>query len=285
MKKDKLQRLLMRYSLDNTILCWLLLLPTFAIICIAFGFMFDAYFFIAAGVLLLIDLILLAHQETVRKKIVSGEIVRVCPSTFKAYVKVTKENYKFNAMLIKLYVVDEYKNKYNYYYLTGSEIKFKEYVNVINQAHSLELAVFEGTKIIESITVDGEVLKDLYYEIKFSKKLRKPIVYNHIKYKRTKKAIYMYQVYDINDVQLVFKNAKSYEELYIVNSENKYVKIYYNQETNNEFYIDKTVYNNFDDFKAKLVELKFLFGNNLRVFYTLGNSEPTSFLALINEVK
>ena len=59
----------------------------------------------------------------------------------------------------------------------------------------------------------------------------------------------------------------------------------YNQETNNEFYIDKTVYNNFDDFKAKLVELKFLFGNNLRVFYTLGNSEPTSFLALINEVK
>ena len=32
--------------------------------------------------------------------------------------------------------------------------------------------------------------RDLYYEIKFSKKLRKPIVYNHIKYKRTKKAIF-----------------------------------------------------------------------------------------------
>ena len=34
-----------------------------------------------------------------------------------ALIKVTKENYKFNAMLIKLYVVDEYKNKYNYYYI------------------------------------------------------------------------------------------------------------------------------------------------------------------------
>ena len=58
--------------------------------------------------------------------------------------------------------------------------KFKEYKNTINNGKIVNLFLYKGTNIISNIIVDGEELKDLYYEIKYSKKLRKPMVYNHI---------------------------------------------------------------------------------------------------------
>ena len=60
--------------------------------------------------------------------------------------------------------------------MTGSEVKFKEYKNTINNGKIVNLFLYKGTNIISNIIVDGEELKDLYYEIKHSKKLRKPIV-------------------------------------------------------------------------------------------------------------
>ena len=66
--------------------------------------------------------------------------------------------------IIKLYIIDENKKKYNYYYLTGSEVKFKEYKNTINNGKIVNLFLYKGTNIISNIIVDGEELKDLYYE-------------------------------------------------------------------------------------------------------------------------
>ena len=64
--------------------------------------------------------------------------------------------------------------------------------------------------------------------------------------------------YTIDDVQIVFENAKLYEELYIINRENRYVKISYNQETHKEFYIENKKFDSFLKLKEELDETKFI---------------------------
>ena len=156
---------------------------------------------------------------------------------------------------------------------------------MVNQGKDVKIAIYKKTNIISFIEVDNEKLEDLYVEVKTSKKMRNPIVYNHLYFKRTKKAIYRYMEYTIDDVQIVFENAKLYEELYIINRENRYVKISYNQETHKEFYIENKKFDSFLKLKEELDETKFIFDNKFRVIYTFGNTDPASFIMFVNEVK
>lgn len=283
MKKDKLQFIVYKYSWDKGFLGLITIFLCFALF-FGMGIIDSLVWIIPTIILVVPSIFMLIHILIIRNKVKRNEIVTIDLIDFEAFIKETKDGPKCGVIVIKLYIVDNNK-KYNYYYLTGSEVKFKEYKNIINQSSNVQLRLFKDTNIISSIVVDGEELKDLYYEIRYSKKMRKPIIYNHIKYKRTKKAIYKYEEYDINDVQLVFENAKLYEELYIINSDSKYVKMSYNQETNKEFYIDNKKFENFYEMKKELEQNNFLFNNKLRVIYTLGNTEPTSFTMLISEVK
>lgn len=284
MKKDKLNFLLYKYSLDKGFLSFIVISIGLCIFLI-FGIFENLLFLIPIIAIVIFDLYLIIKLLIIKNKVSKNDLESINLTNAQAHIKETKETASSGSILIKLYIIDENKKKYNYYYLTGSEVKFKEYKNTINNGKIVNLFLYKGTNIISNIIVDGEELKDLYYEIKHSKKLRKPMVYEHIKYKRTKKAMYKYEEYDINDVKDVFVKAKLYEELFIINNENKYVKISYNQETHNEFLIDKNKFNTFEEFLDELEKSGFVFEGKLRVIYTLGNTDPTSFNMLINEVK
>ena len=284
MSKDKLQFIIYKYSWDKGYFGLLVIGLGFGLI-FGMGIINDLTFVIPTTIFVVPTILPFINILRTRNNVKRNELVSLNLTNFKAFIKETKDSPKCGVIVIKLYIVNEDKKKYNYYYLTGSEIKFKEYKNVINQSSNVQLKLFKNTNIISSIIVDGEELKDLYYEIRYSKKLRKPIVYTHIKHKRTKKAIYKYEEYDIDDVQAVFEKAKLYEELYIINSDNKYVKISYNQENNSEFYIDNKRFDKFYELKLELERNQFIFDNKLRVIYTAGNAEPTSFTMLISEVK
>ena len=181
--------------------------------------------------------------------------------------------------------MDENNKKYNYYYLNGLEIELKKYVNIINESENVKLLLFAGTNIISSIIVDGVQLKDLYQEIRHSVKLIKPVIFNHIKNKRTKKGIYKFEEYSVNDVKIVFESSTIYEELIIINKDNKYVKISYNQETHNEYFVDNQKFDTFSEMEKELQLNDFIFDGNIRVIYTLGDAEPSSFISVINKVK
>lgn len=284
MKKDKLNFIVYKYSCDTGFF-ELIIISIALCIFLIFGIFESLLFLFPVSVIAISILYMIIKILIIKNKVSKNDIESINLINAKAYIKETKETDRCGAILIKLYVVDENKKKYNYYYLTGSEVKFKEYKDIINNGKMVTLLLFKETKIISNIIVDGEELKDLYYEIKYSKKLRKPIVYSHIKYNRTKRAIYKYEEYDINDVKDVFEKAKLYEELFIINNEDKYAKISYNQETHNEFLIDKKKFNTFDELSQELENKGFIFEGRLRVIYTSGDTEPTSFNMLINEVK
>lgn len=284
MKKDKLNFILYKYSFDKGFLSFIVISIALYIFLI-FGIFESLLFLIPIIAIVIFDLYLIKKLLIIKNKVSKNDLESVNLTNAQAYIKETKETATSGAILIKLYIIDENKKKYNYYYLTGSEVKFKEYKNTINNGKIVNLFLHRGTNIISNIIVDGEELKDLYYEIKHPKKLRKPMVYEHIKYKRTKKAIYKYEEYDISDIKDVFTKAKLYEELFIINNENKYVKISYNQETHNEFLIDKNKFNTFEELLHELEKNGFVFEGKLRVIYTLGDTDPTSFNMLINEVK
>lgn len=284
MKKDKLSFIVYKYSFDTGFLA-LIVISIALCIFLIFGIFESLLFLIPISAIVIFNLYMIIKILIIKNKVSKNDLESIDLTNAQAYIKETKETTRCGAILIKLYIIDENKKKYNYYYLTGSEVKFKEYKNTINNGEKVTLFLYKGTNVISNIIVDGEELKDLYYEIKYSKKLRKPIVYSHIKYKRTKKAIYKYEEYDINDVKDVFEKAKLYEELFIINKEDKYVKISYNQETHNEFLIDKNKFNTFEELLHELEKNGFVFEGKLRVIYTLGNTDPTSFNMLINEVK
>lgn len=284
MKKDKLSRIILKYSLDNGYLIFF----AFSIVCYVtflIGIFESLNFLIPIGIIFLLNIFVIIKILITRKRIITNDLVRVKIEGFNAFIKETKETNRHGAVLIKLYVIDKNKKKYNYYYLTGSEVKFKEYKSIINKGNNVELLLFKKTKIISDIIVDGEKLEDLYREIKYSKKLNRPITYNHYKTKRTKRCIYKYEEYDLSDVQIVFENATIYEELYIINNNNKYAKISFNQETHDEFLIDNNKFKTFEDLTKELEINGFIIDDKLRVIYTLENAEPSSFITLINEVK
>lgn len=284
MKKDKLNFIIHKYSLDIGIFTYIILSICVCIFLIL-GIFESIYFLIPIIAIFLFNAFMIFKILYTKKKVSINETESILINNAKAFIKETKETSRCGAILIKLYIIDDNKKKYNYYYLTGSEIKFKEYKEVINNGSCVKILLFKGTNIISNIFVDNEELKDLYYEIKYSKKLRKPIIYNHIKYNRTKKGLYKYEEYDIFDVKMVFEKASLYEELYIINNNNKYVKISYNQETHEEFLIDKKVYKTFDELQKELEANSFVFDGKIRVIYTTDNTEPTSFNMLINQVK
>ncbi|MBO5214747.1 MAG: hypothetical protein J6B79_00975 [Clostridia bacterium] len=284
MKKDKLNFIVYKYSIDICFFTYLILSICLCTITIL-GLFESIYFLIPLIALVLFDAFMIFKILYTKKKVSANETESILINNAKAFIKETKETSRCGAILIKLYIIDDDKNKYNYYYLTGSENKFKEYRDIINSGSLVKILLFKGTKIISTIFVDNEELKDLYCEIKYSKKIRKPIIYNHIKYNSTKKGIYEYEEYDILDVKLVFEKSSLYEELYIINSNKKYVKISYNQENHKEFLIDKKVYGTFDELQKELEVNSFVFDGKIRVIYTANNTEPTSFNMLINQVK
>lgn len=284
MLKNKLSFIISRYSLDKKYFALIIIFLWLSAF-FAFGIYESLYYiiptiiFISIVIYMIIDIISTYHR-------ISRNEVTILPlNNCKAYVKQTKENKRIGSILIKIYIIDDNNKKYNYYFLNGSEVKFKNYVNMVNQGKDVKIAIYKKTNIISFIEVDNEKLEDLYVEVKTSKKMRNPIIYNHLNFKRTKKAIYGYMEYTIDDVQIVFENAKLYEELYIINRENRYVKISYNQETHKEFYIENKKFDSFLKLKEELDETKFIFDNKLRVIYTFGNTDPASFIMFVNEVK
>jgi len=284
MKKQKLRFILDRYIWDKK-LNILFAIGIFSIMFFIAGIKESLYYVIFAVLGIVSILIFIVDIFVIKRKIKREELISVHPKTFNASIKQTKETHRLPSLLLKLYIIDENKTRYDYYYLNGSEPKFKEYVNVINNSTYLEIKLYKGTNIINTIIADGEVLEDLFVEIKYSKKLRKPIVYNHIKYKRTKKGIYKFEEYQIDDVQRAFENAKQCEELCIINLENKYTKISFYTDPIREFFIEKKPYETFEQIKEELEKNNFLFDQKLRVIYCLGDTEPTSFNMFINETK
>ena len=283
MTKGKLYEILYKYSLDKGFLAGIIMF-VFLSLFFTIGITEDILFIILTVLFALIAISMIINILVVRYKINRNEIETIEINNFEAFIKKTKKTNRYSSILVKLYIICENNKKYNYYYLNGSKAEFKRYKIIINKSSNVKLNIFKNTNIISSIIVDGEELKDLYYEIKRGKKLIKPIIYNHIRYKRTKKAIYKYEEYNIDDVQVVFENSELCEELYIINCNNKYVRISYDETTHKEFYIEKEKYNTFNELKEELEINNFIFDNKIRVIYTLDNTDPTSFNILINEV-
>lgn len=283
MKKDKLNFIMYQYSIDKFLLALIVLCFFPWVICFV-GVFSDLRYIIPTGIFGIALVTMIIHLFIIRHKINRNELVVINVNGFQAFIKIAKGTRGWPDTLIKIYIIDENEKKYNYYYLNGSEPKFKGYEKTINQGCNLQLVLFKNTNIISSIIVDGEELQDLYYEVRHSKKLMKPIIYNHLYYNRTKKAIYKYEEYDIQDVKLAFEQSDLYEELYIINNEKKYVKISYNQENHREFYIEKKLFNSFDDLIDELEKYNFIFDGKIRVIYALDNAIPSSFMVIINEV-
>ena len=284
MKKDKLRYIMFQYAIDKCFLT-LIVLCFFPGVTCFIGIFYDLLYIIPTGIFGILSIGMIVHLLIVRHKINRNELVTINVNGYKAFIREMKATSRNPATLIKIYIIDENKKKYNYYYLNGSKPIFKGYEKIINQGCNLQLVLFKNTNIISSIIVDGEELEDLYYEVRHSKKMIKPSIYDHLYYKRTKKAIYKYEEYDIQDVKLAFEQSNLYEELYIINNEKKYVKISYNQENHREFYIEKKLFNSFDEMINELEIYNFIFDEKIRVIYALDNAVPTSFITIINEVK
>ena len=283
MNKHKLNLIVDRYSVDKGFIPFIVFPIIFGIL-FSFGIIKNLIYLIPAILCVLLVCFMIYKMITIKRKINKNELITVSIKGFESFIKETQETSRSSALLIKLYILDEDNKKYNYYYLNGSKSKFKEYKNIINESNEVKLILFKDTNIISSLIVDGVKLDDLYQEVRYSKKLLKPKLYNHFKYNRTKKAIFKYEEYDVNDVKMVFEKASLYEELTIINKDNKYVKISYNQETHDEFLIDNTKFKTFNDMLKELEVNNFIFDGNLRVIYTLANTEPSSFIELIDKV-
>ena len=284
MKKDKLNFIMFQYAIDKGLLALIIICIMLGSVC-SIGIYDNLLYIIPTGIFGILSIGMIAHLFIIRHKINRNELVAINVNGFQAFIKIAKGTRGWPDTLIKIYIIDENEKKYNYYYLNGSEPKFKGYEKTINQGCNLQLVLFKNTNIISSIIVDGEELEDLYYEVRHSKKMIKPIIYEHLYYKRIKKAIYKYEEYDIQDVRLVFEQSDLYEELYIINNEKKYVKISYNQENHRDFYIEKKLFNSFDEMINELEIYNFIFDEKIRVIYALDNAVPTSFITIINEVK
>lgn len=284
MDKNKLNLIIDKYCLDTRIIPFIIFPIMFSVF-FAFGIFDSLIYLIPTVVCVLLVAYMLYKIVTTKKKISTNELVTVSIVGYKAYIKETQETSRNSSQLIKLYIVDANNKKYSYYYLNGLEIEFKEYTNIINESENIKLVLFAGTNIISSIIADGVKLKDLYQEIRHSVKLIKPVIYNHIKYKRTKKGIYKYEEYSVTDVKMVFERSTLYEELIIINKDNKYVKISYNQETHNEFFVGNQKFDTFNEMEKELQLNDFIIDDKVRVIYTLGDAEPSSFISVINKVK
>ena len=283
MKKDKLNYIMFQYAIDKCFLTLIVLCFFPGVICFI-GIFYDLLYIVPTGIFWIALVSMIIHLLIIRSKVKRNELVSIDIDGFQAFIRETKPTTRNPAILIKLYIMDNNKKKYNYYYLMGAKSIFRGYKNIINQGSSLQLLLFKNTNIISSIIVDGEELQDLYYEVRHSKKLMKPIIYNHLYYNRTKKAIYKYEEYDIQDVRLVFEQSDLYEELYIINNEKRYVRISYDDENHSEFYIEKKVFYSFDDLIDELEKYNFIFDGKIRVIYALDNAIPSSFMVIINEV-
>ena len=192
MKKDRLNFIMYQYSIDKFLLALIVLCFFPWVICFV-GVFFDLRYIIPTGIFGIPLVTMIIHLLIIRSKVKRNEFVSINVEGFQAFIRETKPTTRNPAILIKLYIMDNNKKKYNYYYLKGAKSIFRGYKNIINQGSSLQLLLFKNTNIISSIIVDGEELQDLYYEVRHSKKLMKPIIYNHLYYNRTKKAIYKYE--------------------------------------------------------------------------------------------
>lgn len=284
MHKNKVKIIIDSYALDKGTYIYIVL--SFALlICLFLCLYYSVFLLIPICATISFLSFLIIKLIITKRRLIKGDLETIEPKQYEAKIKETKETDNVGKFLIKLYIIDEDGHKYNYYYTNGSEDIFKGYKDIINNSKNIKLLVVKKTNIIDSIIVDEEKLKDLYTDIKHSKILKQPIVYEHICYKRSKKGIYKYEEYLLEDIRAVFEHASLYEELFIININNRYAKISFNNETHNEFLFDKTIYSTFDGLKNELEEKNFLFDDKIRVIYTLGDNEPSSFNMVIDEVK
>ena len=284
MRKHKLSRIIDEYACDNGLIIFLCLSISFIPLSIV-GVFYDLHFLILLVPISLIDIIFVIKVLIIRKRLLKNEEVSIVLKSYNVFIKETIVASISITISKKIFIIDENKNKYNYYYLNGPAKIFKEYKDKIENGEEVKLIVFKNTKIIKKIFVDGKELEDLYSEPKYARRLRKPIIYKHLFYKRTKKAVYEYVEYNINDVKLVFENSQFEDELYIINFNNRYVRISFDLETHSNFYIEKEMYNSFDEMQMKLEINGFIFDDVLRVIYTCEDTDPSSFDSFIDEVK
>lgn len=283
MLRDKLTLLLQKYCLDNRIYI-IIFLSCLISIFFAIASFFKIIYLIPLFILLLIIVLLINKIIMIKKQLLKGQTTTIILENYQAYIKKTKESSKVSSILIKLYIQDSKKKIYNYYYLNGNKEVFINYVDIINNAFHLELVLYHNTNIIKNIIADYQELDDLYSEYKFSKKLKNKIIYQHYKLNKDVKAVYEYVAYDIMDVKKVFENSNLYEELWILNTYNKYAVISFDQTNNKYFYLDEMIFTSFDDLKNELEKYNFIDNNKVLVIYTLDKSIPSSFRSIIDEI-
>ena len=131
MKKDKLNFLLYKYSFDKGFLSFIVISIGLCIFLI-FGIFESLLFFVLPDFWQMLVLYLIINLLIIKNKVSKNDLESINLTNAQAYIKETKETASSGSILIKLYIIDENKKKYNYYYLTGSEVKFKEYKNTIN---------------------------------------------------------------------------------------------------------------------------------------------------------
>jgi hypothetical protein len=142
MKKDKLNFIVYKYSIDIGFFTYLILSICLCIITIL-GLFESIYFLIPLIALVLFDAFMIFKILYTKKKVSINETESILINNAKAFIKETKETSRCGAILIKLYIIDGNKKKYNYYYLTGSDIKFKEYKEVINNGSCVKILLFK----------------------------------------------------------------------------------------------------------------------------------------------
>ena len=113
MKKDKLNFIMYQYSIDKFLLALIVLCFFPWVICFV-GVFSDLRYIIPTGIFGIALVSMIIHLLIVRIKIKRNELVSINVEGFQAFIRETKPTTRNPAILIKLYIMDKNKKKYNY---------------------------------------------------------------------------------------------------------------------------------------------------------------------------
>ena len=113
MKKDKLNFLLYKYSFDKGFLSFIVISIALCIFLI-FGIFESLLFLIPIIAIVIFDLYLIIKLLIIKNKVSKNDLESINLTNAQAYIKETKEIASSGSILIKLYIIDENKKKYNY---------------------------------------------------------------------------------------------------------------------------------------------------------------------------
>ena len=240
-------------------------------------------FYVFVSVVLLIDIYKIIRIFIIKHNALKSNVFEVEVHKPRARLLIRKMRGRSNVCIgwgVSGFINGRYKNLYAYP-RQFSINHLKEKIDEINELDDFNCKIVKSSKLIFVFEHNEETNKNI-------NKLHTVKIYNSFeKNIKSIKAKYPFVEFELDDIFKYLTEDGNEEELYLLNSSNKYIvfRIYgKTKENETAFFINKTEYSlesiiNYLDING------FLFDNKIRVFYTYDKNSPILLYNWIVSVK